>query len=70
MIEEAAAPLRGRMAEAALGQLIASLSMVMGIEASSRPGICQLDPNEPQTAMWWAAQALVRATEAEAARET
>ena len=63
-VEQALAPLQGRLAPAELDRLAFALTVVMGIEATLvLRDICGLDSREILDVQHWAAQALVRAAE-------
>jgi len=65
-IEQALAPVRGRLEEPDFQRLVAALSLCMGIEAIVvLRDVCALESSEAEEVLLWAARALLRSSLAE-----
>jgi AcrR family transcriptional regulator len=65
-IEQALAPVRGRLEEPEFQRLVAALSLCMGIEALVvLRDVCALESSEAQEVLLWAARTLLRSSLAE-----
>jgi AcrR family transcriptional regulator len=65
-IEQALAPVRGRLEEPYFQRLVAALSLCMGIEALVvLRDVCALESSEAEEVLLWAARALLRSSLAE-----
>jgi len=65
-IEQALAPVRGRLEEPDFQRLVAALSLCMGIEALVvLRDVCALESSEAEEVLLWAARALLRSSLAE-----
>jgi hypothetical protein len=65
-IEEALAPIQGRLEEPDFRRLVAALSLCMGIEALVvLRDVCALEPEEAEEVSRWAARTLLRCSLAE-----